>query len=91
ITFIAVLLKSGRIFSVSNRFKRSWSLLLLHLLIALGSLFLSAAKDGTELIAILIPSTILIANWIQSVERKIIVNVVLLLVLVISFVVHFIA
>ena len=91
ITFIAVLLKSGRIFSVSNRFKRSWSLLLLHLLIALGSLFLSAAKDGTVLIAILIPSTILIANWIQSVERKIIVNVVLLLVLVISFVVHFIA
>jgi len=91
ITFISVLLRSGRIFSVSNRFKRSWSLLLLHLLVAFGSLFLIDSKDGTELIALLIPSTILIANWIQSVERKIIVNAVLLLLLVISFAVHFIA
>ncbi len=91
ITFISIVLRSGRIFSVSNRFKRSWSLLLLHLLVAFSSLFLIEVKDGTELIAILIPSTILIANWIQSVERKIIVNVVLLLFLVISFAVHFIA
>ncbi len=91
ITFISVLLRSGRIFSVSNRFKRSWSLLLLHLLVAFGSLFLTDSKDGTELIALLIPSTILIANWIQSVEKKTIVNAVLLLLLVISFSVHFIA
>jgi hypothetical protein len=90
-TLIAVLLKSGKIFSVSNRFKRSWILLLVHLLIALASLFLVEVRDGTELIAILIPSTILIANWIQSVERKLIVNIVLLLFLVISFAVHFIA
>ena len=91
ITFISIVLRFGRIFSVSNWFKRSWILLLLHLLVAFGSLFLIEVKDGTELIAILIPSTILIANWIQSVERKIIVNVVLLLFLVISFAVHFIA
>ena len=90
VTFISILLRSGRIFSVSNRFKRSWSLLLLHLLVSLVSLFLIDAKDGTELIAVLIPSTILIANWIQSVERKLIVNLVLLLFLVISVAVHFI-
>jgi hypothetical protein len=90
VTFISILLRSGRIFSVSNRFKRSWSLLLLHLLVALCSLFLIDAKDGTELIAILIPSTILIANWVQSVERKLIVNTILLLFLAISFVIHFI-
>ncbi len=91
VTFISILLRSSRIFSVSNRFKRSWSLLLSHLLVAFGSLFLIDAKDGTELIALLIPSTILIANWIQSVERKIIVNIVLLVLLVISFGIHFIA
>lgn len=90
VTFISILLRSGRIFSVSNRFKRSWSLLLLHLLVSLVSLFLIDAKDGTELIAVLIPSTILIANWIQSVERKLIVNLVLLLFLAISVAVHFI-
>lgn len=91
ITFISILLRSGRIFSVSNRFKRSWILLMLHLLIAVTSLLLVDTKDGTELVAILIPSTILIANWIQSVERKIIVNIVLLVFLVISFGIHFIA
>lgn len=91
ITFTAVLLRSGRIFSVSNKFKRSWSLLLLHLLVALCSLFLVDKKEGTELIGILIPSTILIANWLQSVEKKLIVNIVLLTFLVISFAIHFIA
>ena len=91
ITFVAVLLRSGRIFSVSNKFKRSWSLLLVHMLIALCSLFLVDEKKGIELVAVLIPSTILIANWLQSVERKLIVNVVLITFLVISFTIHFIA
>jgi hypothetical protein len=90
ITFIAVLLRSSSLFFVSNRFKKRWSLLLLHLLTALGSLFLVEVKDGTELIAVLIPSTMVIANWIQSVERKIIINIVLLLFLATSFAVHFI-
>jgi hypothetical protein len=52
-------------------------------------LFLIEHKDGTELIAVFIPSTILIANWIQSVERKLIVNTVLLLFLITSFTIHF--
>jgi hypothetical protein len=89
-TFFAILLKTGSVFSVSNTFKRCWVLLLLHLLIALSSLFLIAHKDGTELIAILIPSTIIIANWMQSIERKLIVNFILILFLVMSFAVHFI-
>jgi len=91
ITFISILLRSGRIFSVSNRFKRSWTLLLVHLLVALCSLFLVDVKDGAELIGVLIPTTILISNWIQSVERKSIVNIVLFVLAAISIVVHVIA
>ena len=89
--FASILLKTRKIFSVSNTFKRSWSLLIIHLLISLSALFLIPQKDGAALIAILIPSTILIANWIQSIERKLVVNVILLLFLVVSFTVHFIA
>ena len=90
-TFVSLFFKTGKIFSVSNKFKRSWILLILHLLIAICSLFLVSEKDGSEVFGILIPSTIIIANWLQSIERRLIVNVVLLLFIVTSFVIHFIA
>lgn len=91
ITFVSILLRSGKIFSVSNSFKAIWILLLSNLLISLIALFFKEEKDGIALILVLIPATILMANWMQSVQRKNIVTFILLLFIGVSFVVHFIA
>lgn len=90
ITGVATLLRSGRVFSVSNRFKSIWILLLVHLLISLIVVFFVADKDGSELILVLIPATIVIANWLRSVQLKNMVTFILLLFLLVSFGVHFI-
>ncbi len=90
ITGIATLLRSGRVFSVSNRFRSIWILLLVQLLISLVVVSLAADKDGSELILVLIPATIIIANWLRSVQLKNTVTFILLLFLLVSFVVHFI-
>jgi len=86
----SILLISRNIFSVSNKFKRSWVLLLVHLVVAIAFIALVNVKSGIELIAVLIPATIIIANWLQTVERKLIINIVLLLFLALSFGLRFI-
>ncbi|WKD85159.1 hypothetical protein KCTC32516_00498 [Polaribacter huanghezhanensis] len=89
-TTISILLKTGKILSVSNKFKRSWVLLLLHLVIAIVFIYLVENKNGTEIIAFLIPSTIIIANWVQSIQKKSIISIILALFLLLSFAIRFI-
>lgn len=87
---VSILIKTGQIFAISNKFKRSWSLLILHLLISIVFVVLLEERNGNELLTVFIPATILISNWISSVKKKAIVNVVLLLFFGLSLVVHFI-
>ena len=89
-TLISILVRSGSVFSVSNKFKRIWVLLLLHFVIAILYMFMVGVKNDTVLIGVLIPSTFIITNWLQNLEKKWIVNGVLLLFLVLSFTIHFI-
>ena len=89
-SLISIVLKSGKIFSVSNKFKKSWTLLIVHLFLAVGFIVLKPIKNGSELISFLIPASIIITNWLQTVKKKVIVNLVLLIFLVTSFIIHFI-
>ncbi|WP_347172659.1 hypothetical protein [Polaribacter uvawellassae] len=89
-TGVAILLRTKKILSVSNRFKIIWVLLLIHLIVAIVFVSFVEKKNGTELIAFLIPSTIIIANWVQSIKKKLIVNIILALFLLLSFAIHFI-
>ncbi|MDG2193589.1 MAG: DUF6427 family protein [Polaribacter sp.] len=87
---LSIIARSSKIFSVSNQLKRSWVLLLLHLIVAIVFVGLLTTHSGAEVIAISIPATIIIANWVQFVKRKILVDIILVLFLVLSFAIHFI-
>lgn len=87
---ISIIVRTTKILSVSNKFKRSWVLLLVHLAIAILFVFFVKNKNGSELISFLIPASIIIANWLQFVEKKIIINIVLMLFFLLSFAIHFI-
>jgi hypothetical protein len=89
-TAVSILLRTGNIMSVSNRFKKSWVLLLLHLVIAIVFIASVDKKNGIELISFLIPTTIIIANWICTLQKKLIINIVLMVFLLLSFAIHFI-
>lgn len=90
ILLISILARTPKIFSVNNKFKRSWALLLFHLIVATGFVLLLKKRDGAELMAIFIPITIILANWLQFVKRKWMIDFVLLLFLGYSISVHFI-
>jgi hypothetical protein len=87
---VSILIKTGHIFAVSNQFKRSWALLILHLLVSVVFVAFIKEKDGSELMIVFIPATIIIANWIASVEKKWLISAVLLLFFAASLAVHFI-
>ncbi len=89
ISLLSIFLKSGKIFSVNNKFKKSWGLLLVHFVIATSMVFLCPQQEEITLFTFLIPSTIIITNWIQTVKKKFIVNLVLFLFLVTSILIHF--
>jgi hypothetical protein len=89
-TFISIILRSGKVFSISNKFKRSWALLLTHLAVAIAFVLMMKDKNGSELIFVFVPVTIIISNWLQTVEKKGFVNVVLVFFLALSFAIHFI-
>jgi hypothetical protein len=87
---VSILIKTGHIFAVSNKFKRSWSLLILHLLVSVVFVAFVKEKNGSELMIVFIPATIIIANWITSIEKKWLISTVLLLFFAASLAVHFI-
>jgi hypothetical protein len=91
LTLTSVLLKSSDIFSVSNTFKKSWGLLIIHFFIAVFYILLIENENGFELFSLLIPSTIIIANWLQSVKKKLLIDAVLMLLLALPFLIKFIA
>ena len=90
-SIISILLKSKKVLSVSNHFKKSWVILLIHFFIATVLLFVNSKGSDLELIAFIFPASILVANWLQSIKKLLIINIILLLFLITSFAIHFIA
>ena len=89
-TVFAMFFKSMKALSVNNTFKKSWILIMLNFLIALVFSLSFTEKDGSELIFLLFPASIIIANGIELIHKKILKNVLLYLLLAASIVLHFV-
>jgi len=88
---LSVFVRSSTIFSVNDRFKRSWILVIFHLFLAIVFVGILKTRNGAELIAVSFPASIIIANWVQSIEKKGVIDILILFFLGISFGIHFIA
>ncbi len=85
----SIVIVTPRIVLVSNKLKSSWSVLINHLLISFIVVILAPIKNGAELLFTIVPSTIIITNFVQGIKSKIIKNVLLYLFLIISVSVYF--
>ena len=82
LTLISLFIKSPKALSVSNSFKRNWILLNINLVIALVFAMLIIDKNGSEIVYLLFPTSIIIANGVEIVKSNIAKNVVFILILV---------
>ena len=74
---ISVLINTPKIVMVSNNFRSSWSVLMLHFFISLGLVLMSVGKSGSELMLLFFPSAVVIVNFIQKMKSQILKNLVL--------------
>ena len=84
ITFISVVslfLKSPKTFSINNAFKKSWILLIINLSIALFFALFIPKKNGMELLFILFPASVIIANGLETIRNNLIKNAFIVLLL----------
>jgi len=70
LTILSILLKSPRALSVNNAFKKSWLLLIVNAIIATAFAFIVTKKNGSEIVFLLVPSSINIANGFEVVQKK---------------------
>ncbi|MDX6745351.1 DUF6427 family protein [Polaribacter sp. PL03] len=81
LSIVAIFLKSPKALSVNNSFKKSWILLIINLTIALFFALFIPKKNGTELLFMLFPAAIIIANGLETINNTLIKNIVFILLL----------
>ena len=66
----SLVLKTPKALSVNNSFKRSWLLLIFNLLVATAYILFIKERNGSEIIFVLFPLSIIIANGLEMIEKK---------------------
>lgn len=89
-TLYSLILKTPKALSVLNRFKKKWILTIIYLLISSVVIVLMPNKTGTELLLLLFPVAIILANGLELFQKKWISDVFLLLFFVCSILTNFI-
>jgi hypothetical protein len=75
LTICSVFLKSPKVLSVNNSFKKSWQLLIINTIIAVVFTLIITGKDGSEVGFLLVPTSIIIANGFEVIEKVLIRNI----------------
>ena len=65
-----------KILLVSNPFKLAWQVIINHLIISVIIVLLSPQKNGSELFFMILPSGIVIANFLQKATSKVFKNLI---------------
>lgn len=74
LSIFSIFLKSPKVLSVNNSFKRSWQLLIINLIVAVIFALLIDEKDGSEVLFLTIPAAIIIANGFEVIQKEMIRN-----------------
>lgn len=82
LTVFSILLKSPKVLSVNNSFRRSWLLLIINTLVAVVYAFVITEKNGSELVFLLLPTSIIIANGFEAIQNKLLKEILFYLLLV---------
>jgi len=84
LTLFSIVLKSPKVLSVNNSFKKSWILLIINAITSVVFAVIISNKNGSEIVYFLIPTSIIIANGFEVIQKKILKNILIILLLAIT-------
>lgn len=89
LSIIGIAIVSIKIYSLTNDLKPSWALILAHFFIAIYIIIFSPIKDGSEMLFIFFPISIIIANNLQLINKRVFREILVYGLLALSFSVYF--
>ena len=81
LTLFSIVLKSPKVLSVNNSFKKSWTLLIINAITSVVFAVIISEKNGSEIVYFLLPTSIIIANGFEVIQKKILKNILIILLL----------
>ena len=81
LTLFSTVLKSPKVLSVNNSFKKSWILLIINAITSVVFAVTVSNKNGSKIVYFLIPASIIIANGFEVIQKKIVKNILIILLL----------
>ncbi|MEE9406567.1 MAG: DUF6427 family protein [Polaribacter sp.] len=87
VTLLSIFIKSPKALSVNNSFKKNWILLILNAVIALIFALIIPIKNGSEIVYLLFPTSVIIANGLEVLKSNLVKNILISLVLI-SVIMH---
>ncbi|PQJ79943.1 DUF6427 family protein [Polaribacter porphyrae] len=84
ISLLAISIKSIKTFTINNTFRKNWILIITNFVLAILILLFTDNKTGYFMIFILFPASIIIANGMEMIKKKLLRNIILYLFLVVS-------
>jgi hypothetical protein len=85
-TVFATFMKTPRALAVLNKFRRNWILVLLHITIAGIVFLLIPKKTGMEFLFLLFPTSVILANGLELIQKKWLADLYIILFIVGSIV-----
>jgi len=82
LTILSIFLKSPKALSVNNSFKKNCILLIIHLIITTVFALIITEKNGSEITFLIAPSSIIIANGFEVIQKKVLKNILFGLLLI---------
>lgn len=85
----SLILKSPKALSVKNTFRKNWILVCMHFFLACTLFLLVNDRNGTEILYLVFPTALIIANGFELFQKKWYSDIILLLILIGSFIIYF--
>ncbi len=67
---ISLLIKTPLAFSISNTFKKTWAVLIMHFLVSVVFVLLLSERNGAEILFLFFPVAIILANGLEILKKR---------------------
>jgi hypothetical protein len=75
-------LKTPKVLSISGSYRKYWILIIFNLIIAITVLIIQKTHDGSQIILLFFPVSIIITNWLESIKKPFLKNIFIALLLI---------
>mgnify|MGYP001160114616 FL=1 len=79
LTIISILVKTSKVILIRGVYRKYWILIIFNFVIAISLFIIHRNQKGFEMILLFFPTSIIIANWLETIKKSFLKNLLLAL------------